>query len=248
MIAFDHRGYGRSKEIPEGPDRSQYTQNLLELLDHLGIQKASFVAQSMGGTCCIGLTAWHPERVQALVMACTTGSIYEAGLDSIAEEMRKTAEQLPKSERVLSPGFRQRRPDLTDLFLQIHSFNIADRHVVRGKEYKGPTPEEVVSSKVPVLFITGLEDAVVAPDMLRRAHKLVTGSSLAEVPGRRPLRILGAPRPLQLPGAQLPGEARSLAHWPPVVAGVRLELGNSLRQPECSIANATAATGSGHRY
>ena len=38
VVTFDHRGFGRSKEIPEGPHRGDYVNDLLGLLDHLEIE------------------------------------------------------------------------------------------------------------------------------------------------------------------------------------------------------------------
>ena len=184
VVAFDHRGFGRSKELPEGPDVREYVQDLLELLDHLKIDKAALIAQSMGGWACLGMTARHPERVSALVMSDTTGGLQDAQIDSMAAEFAKVGETLSQSDRAISAEFQERDPGLTWLFLQINSFNKANRQVLRGrKEYKGPTPEEMIKSKVPILWITGTNDRVVSPDGVRRAHKIVPGSTLAEFPG-----------------------------------------------------------------
>ena len=49
MITFDHRGFSRSKEIPEGPDRADFVEDLHGLLNRLNLGEAALVAQSMGG-------------------------------------------------------------------------------------------------------------------------------------------------------------------------------------------------------
>ena len=182
VVTFDHRGFGRSREIPEGPHRKDYVDDLLGLLDHLEIERAALIGQSMGGTSCLAMTGWHPERVAALVMSDTMGMMDHPDVQPTPDWL-KIGEGLSQADRALSRTFQERNPALTELFLQVNSFNKANRHTVRVEGYKGPTPEEIVRSGVPVLFILGTDDRIVDPDALRRAHKLVTGSKLVEFPG-----------------------------------------------------------------
>ena len=183
VVTIDHRGFGRSKEIPEGADRREYTEDLKQLMDQLEIEKAALVGQSMGGIASFGMVAQHPERVTACVMADTIGSLDEPQVDAMTAEVRETSDKLSQFDRALSKGYQQREPVLTRLFSQINSFNKANRHNLRGQDYKGPTPEQVMASGIPIMFLVGQEDRVVAPEIVRRAHQLVKGSKLVEVPG-----------------------------------------------------------------
>ena len=182
IVTFDHRGFGRSKEIPEGPHRKDYVGDLLGLMDHLEIEQAALVAQSMGGTSCLAMTAWHPERVAALVMSDTTGMMDHLDVRP-TQAWLSVSSTLNQADRALSKDFQQRNPALTELFLQLNGFNKANRFNVRADGYRGPTPEEVANTGVPVMFILGTNDCVADPNVLRRAHKLVTGSRLVEFPG-----------------------------------------------------------------
>ena len=182
VVTFDHRGFGRSKEIPEGPHRGDYVNDLLGLLDHLEIDRAALVGQSMGGTCSLAMTGWHPERVAALVMSDTTGMMDHPDVQPTAAWLSAQS-TLNQADRAVSKDFQQRSPALTELFLQLNSFNKANRFNVRAEGYKGPTPEEVSNNGVPVMFILGTNDRVVDPNILRRAHELVVGSRLVEFPG-----------------------------------------------------------------
>lgn len=65
MIRPDLRGFGDS-ELPPEPFANR--DDLVALLDHLGVDKAHVVGCSMGGTAAIDLALEYPERVERLVL------------------------------------------------------------------------------------------------------------------------------------------------------------------------------------
>ncbi|HXD91001.1 MAG TPA: alpha/beta hydrolase, partial [Candidatus Binataceae bacterium] len=84
-VTFDHRGFGESRDVTDGPGPNAYVEDLRQLLDHLGIAKAALVGQSMGGWTVLGFAAAFPERASALVLCDTS-----AGMDD-AEVIRAQA-------------------------------------------------------------------------------------------------------------------------------------------------------------
>jgi 3-oxoadipate enol-lactonase len=78
VIRFDSRGYGRS--LTE-PTQFSSSQDLVDLFDHLGIEKAAIIGISRGGQIAIDFTLEHPERVSALVpvAAGISGYAYQPG-------------------------------------------------------------------------------------------------------------------------------------------------------------------------
>jgi pimeloyl-ACP methyl ester carboxylesterase len=64
VIRYDARGFGRSRT-----EDTTYSnrQDLLDLLDHLGVDRAHVVGISRGGQIAIDFAVEHPERVSALV-------------------------------------------------------------------------------------------------------------------------------------------------------------------------------------
>ena len=74
-ITVDQRGFGLSSD-PDDLFNRAHASDLGALLDHLKIDKAVLVGQSMGGWTIVGYALEHPERVAAMVMADTPGGIF----------------------------------------------------------------------------------------------------------------------------------------------------------------------------
>src|SRR5690606_7248570 len=70
VVTFDHRGFGHS--TTGGGSPAMFADDLKALLDHLGIEKAALLGQSMGGYTVAGFASKCPERVTALIL--TSGS------------------------------------------------------------------------------------------------------------------------------------------------------------------------------
>src|SRR5579885_3604422 len=68
-LLVDMPQYGGSEKLViEGPRLTYCANVFLDLMDKLGIDKAHFVGNSMGGQVAIKLAATHPERVSKLVV------------------------------------------------------------------------------------------------------------------------------------------------------------------------------------
>lgn len=76
VVIIDLPGYGQSgwRESPEGLFDAA-SQATLELIDHLGIEKASLVGNSLGGGTAIRLALNHPDRVDKLILMGPGGSL-----------------------------------------------------------------------------------------------------------------------------------------------------------------------------
>ncbi len=183
VVVFDHRGFGNSRDATNGPGRSRFVEDLKALLDHLGIERTTLVAQSMGGGTCTGFTFRYPERVSALVLADTIiGIKLPDQLVSRMAKVRKVTEKLSQLERVLSPTFREKEPVRSQLYAQINSFNSVNRLNLGGSFGTGHTPQELADTKVPVMFVVGRDDILIPPDVVAATHQSIPGSQFLEVP------------------------------------------------------------------
>lgn len=186
-ITFDHRGFGRSVDPRSMPAQQAFPEDLRALLDGLGIDRAFLVAQSMGGSTCLGFTTAYPERVLGLVMADTTGTIDDDGL---REQVRAFRDSQPApftlQGRAYNPALGTSRPDLAFLYDSIMALN-------PPREQPGTPPERDTrhaataarraALAVRILFICGAEDAIVPPSVIKYASTLFPGAGYFEAPG-----------------------------------------------------------------
>ena len=64
VVRIDQRGFGRSP-LPSG--RFSHVDDVVSVLDELGLERASVVGASFGGRVALELAGAHPERVERLV-------------------------------------------------------------------------------------------------------------------------------------------------------------------------------------
>jgi 3-oxoadipate enol-lactonase len=71
LVLFDNRGTGLSDKPTSGYALSNMAEDVIGLMDHLGIDHANVLGYSMGGAIAQELVCHHPERVSSLVLFAT---------------------------------------------------------------------------------------------------------------------------------------------------------------------------------
>jgi pimeloyl-ACP methyl ester carboxylesterase len=73
-VLLDHRGHGRSGQPPlaQAHKMERYAADVVDVLDHAGIERTAFWGYSQGGEIGLALSALFPGRITALI---TTGVI-----------------------------------------------------------------------------------------------------------------------------------------------------------------------------
>jgi pimeloyl-ACP methyl ester carboxylesterase len=73
VIAIDLPGFGHSALCTGAITMEGYADTVVELLDRLGIDRATLIGNSMGGLITIEAAARHPERIAAAILVCSGG-------------------------------------------------------------------------------------------------------------------------------------------------------------------------------
>ena len=182
-VTFDHRGWGLTPGSGGQPEPATFVADLEALLDHLGIERATLVAQSMGGVTSLGFALAHPERVNGLLLADTTGGIGDPSVVSLLADVHPPEDPL---RRALSDGFIKGQPELTFLFGSIGRMNPPmPLSIVSGlfRNPAGPQASDLAGTSTPTLLVVGEEDLIFPPHVIEAAHRLIPGSRLEVVAG-----------------------------------------------------------------
>jgi len=185
-VTFDHRGFGLSREQPGGPGARAFVEDLRALLDHLGIERAALVGQSMGGWTVLGFAIQYPDRTRALVLCDTTAGMDDA--DVIAEQGR-LLETAPSAlgdiiKHAIGAELERRDPARAFLYRQISALNLgvpADLLPVLFAARQNP--DLVVERRIPVILIVGEEDVLTPPSIMELMRRRLGPARLIRIPG-----------------------------------------------------------------
>lgn len=165
VICYDTRGHGRSS-APQGPyTLQQLGQDVIELLDHLEIQRASFCGISMGGLTGQWLAIQYPHRFQHLVIS---NSAAKVGQESAWREraalvrqqgLRQIAETA--ASRWFSDGFIQNHHAVVEKLSQDLAAGSAEGYASCCEALaEADLREQIQQISIPTLIIAGAKDPV----------------------------------------------------------------------------------------
>ncbi|MEM1173998.1 MAG: alpha/beta hydrolase [Pseudomonadota bacterium] len=92
VLTTDFRGRGRSDYDPEWQryQPETYVDDMIELLDALGIDKVIVIGTSLGGLCGMSLSRRFPQRIAGLIMNDAAPELNPAGLARVVEYAGRT--------------------------------------------------------------------------------------------------------------------------------------------------------------
>jgi pimeloyl-ACP methyl ester carboxylesterase len=188
-VVFSHRGFGASRAAPGGPGPDAFADDLAALIDHLGVPDVRLVAQSMGGWTCLAYALRHPERVRALVMACTTGTFSDAETAALFRAHGAARPEASVAARGIHPAAGERmareQPALYFLYRAVEALSPGlDKEAVRRRLIAlRTTPRAPLAAlRMPVLCLTGEEDVVIPPAAVAVLAAALPRGRLARVP------------------------------------------------------------------
>jgi 3-oxoadipate enol-lactonase len=122
VITIDNRGIGDSDTPPGHFTTRAMAQDVLAVLDHAGIQRASVLGTSLGGMIAQELALAHPERVDRLVLVATLpGGPHSRPMPLGTTYLFAAAPFLTSKARLqqfvgntLGPATRRRRPKVAE--------------------------------------------------------------------------------------------------------------------------------------
>jgi len=191
-IAFSQRGFGASKAPASGPKLADFPADVVALLDHLNVDRTVYIGQSMGGWTGVELTLSNPERVAALVLSNTTGTLDFAGYGDarvaewLAAQPKRISELVAAGVHpATSMTLAREQPALHSLYFAIERLNDQTHRTalfeqLRASRVRGADAAKDISC--PVLGITGEHDFTICPDGVRVVTSQMKNARFLEVP------------------------------------------------------------------
>ncbi len=182
VIAFDHRGWGRSRCELGHRRASHFAADMRAVMDDAGVERAAVVCQSMGGWTGMQFALANPERVSCLVLSCSPAGVQTPAairaMQTPPPSRAGNAEGIvPWNEPhiALAADAFERIPDRAFLYRQLSSLNPPFSDVGLGELRVGR--EELEGFSVSTLVIAGAQDRIFGLDVMTEVSQAIPGAA-----------------------------------------------------------------------
>ncbi len=196
FITPDLRGQGKSSLGEADGSLEQQADDIAELMDALGLEKAVLAGHSMGGYLSLAFAERHPERLAGLVLVASNAR---------ADTPEKKAGRLKDAEAILTEGSQvlaeSLAPRLSDdlelnhaMSLQIAENNPKGLWNVLHALASRPDRRDVIAGLAcPFLAIVGAQDKIVALELGKELGSLKADARLCVLPKAGHMPMLEEP-------------------------------------------------------
>jgi len=190
VITPDLRGMGRSDVPTGGYSMITYADDILALMDELGIAQAIVGGMSMGGYITFALLRRAPDRIKGVMLIDTKAT---ADDDTTKAKRRSLIEQVrsegpaaaAETENMLTPRTHEEQPELVVYVKRIMASTPADGIVgalhamIERPDSSAMLPEIAV----PTLVVVGSDDPLTPPDAARAMAEAIPNTQLVIIEG-----------------------------------------------------------------
>ena len=194
VILFDNRGIGES-DAPPGPYTvAEMAADAVQVLDEAGVARAHVVGTSLGGMIAQELALAYPERVDRLVLACTTPGGQKAHpMPQVTVALMAEAATLEPAvalrrfvENALAPATVAAHPEIVEQIMA-HRLATAQQPAAWAAQASAGATfdayDRLGALAAPTLVQHGDEDVVVDPRNADLLVELLPDARLERVPG-----------------------------------------------------------------
>jgi aminoacrylate hydrolase len=190
VVLHDHRGTGRSSIQRIDYSVGQMAGDLLQLMDHLGLERAHLIGHSTGGAIGQTLALDHPARIDRLVLSGTwagTDAYFQTLFDVRADILRRLgpAAYLRASTLFLMPPFwhghgTESEPGDAEAARQIADPEVVLRRIAAIQRFDRRA--EVHRIAAPTLVIGARDDVVTPVHLSEELGRLIPDATTIILP------------------------------------------------------------------
>jgi 3-oxoadipate enol-lactonase len=188
VLRYDQRGHGGS-DVPPGPySIEDLGGDFLSLLDWLGIDRVSICGVSLGGATAMWLAAHAPERIDGLVLACTSPRFGDPDpwLERAALVRRSGVEPIADTvtARWFTARFAEERREVVSRFRDLLASTPPEGYAggcegVAGWDFR----ERLGQVRAPTLVVAGADDPATPLEHARLIADRIQDAKLVVLPG-----------------------------------------------------------------
>ena len=186
VIQYDTRGHGSSSTLPGPNSIRELAEDVIRLADELEISRFSFVGLSLGGMTGMYLASIFPDRIDKLVLCCTSPRMANsASWDERAKFVRTNgtlALTTQLLQRWFTPRFVDDTPQLAD-FLEEMLASVSDEAYAACCGAIGEMDLWDLLPKISAetLVVAGSSDPAITPLTALEIQQAIPGASLAVI-------------------------------------------------------------------
>ncbi len=184
VIAFDRRGWGKSKaNTPADNGAMSISEDLEHLMSYLNIKKFNLLGIAGGGFAALDYAADHPDHLIRLIVGGSTAQLSDPAMLHIVERIeipgiRKT----PTYFREVGPSYRAANEEGTKAWVEIEERSIQEG--VKSQKLHTPnTLAKISKIQTPTLVIAGDADLLAPPALMHHWADLLAHHQWANMPG-----------------------------------------------------------------
>ncbi len=189
VVSFDQRGLGQTDKPVCDYTMADYADDAASLLENLGWSSVPVMGVSFGGMVAQELALRHPEKVNRLILACTSCG-GEGGASFPLHELADLDQQTRMEKRLVladnrrTEEWREANPERWEVLLDMASkaqrddvdLEAAARQLQARSEHD--TWDRLSHIDTPTLVVGGHYDDIAPPGNLRALQRQIPGSEL----------------------------------------------------------------------
>lgn len=201
-VTYDLIGHGASPPPSGPPHLRSLSAQLLELLDHLGLERCALAGFSLGGMIARRFALDHPERLWALAILNSPHDRGPAERAAIRRRVETVAAEGPAAtveaalERWFTDAFRAARPELIE---QLRGWVTANPKALYTPLYRvlaegdAELARTIGAIRCPTLVMTGAADSGSTPAMAEAMAAAIPGARCVILSGLRHMGLAEDP-------------------------------------------------------
>ena len=188
VLLYDSRGHGLTGGADKPFGMGDLVDDLIALVEHVGIKRAVFCGLSVGGLICQGVWQKRPDLVKKLMLCDTaatigTADIWNARIDAIARDgLESIADNV--MQRWFTPDFHNERADELAGYRMMMTRQPASGYsatcaAIRDTDFT----DGLATISVPVLCVVGDQDGSTPPDLVEAMAAAIPNARFEMIEG-----------------------------------------------------------------